>query len=196
MLIVENLKINHYTDNMTDEELYEFCVLNSDLQIERDSNQNIIIMSPVGGGSGFYEKNIIYELEFWIRKTKLGLTFSSSTGFLLPNGAMRSPDGCWVSNERWQTVPEESKTRFLPVVPNFIVEVRSPSDSLKPLQTKMLEWLENGVELGWLIDIQNKQTYIYRLNQSIELVEGLDKVLNGENILKGFEFDLSQLKMP
>ena len=83
MLIVENLKINHYTDNMTDEELYEFCVLNSDLQIERDSNQNIIIMSPVGGGSGFYEKNIIYELEFWIRKTKLGLTFSSSTGFLL-----------------------------------------------------------------------------------------------------------------
>lgn len=196
MLIVENLKINHYADSMTNDELYEFCVLNRDLQIERDSAQNIIIMSPVGGSSGFYEKNIMFELEFWVRQNKLGLTFSSSTGFLLPNGAMRSPDGCWVSDERWAKVPQAAKNKFLPVVPNFIVEVRSPSDSLKALQEKMLEWLENGAELGWLIDFKNQQSYIYRPNHSVELIKGFDKKLNGENILKGFEFDLSELKMP
>jgi Uma2 family endonuclease len=196
MLIVENLKINHYADSMTNDELYEFCVLNRDLQIERDSKQDIFIKSPVVGNIGFYEAQLITELEFWVRQNKLGLTFSSSTGFLLPNGAMRSPDGCWVSDERWAKVPQAAKNKFLPVVPNFIVEVRSPSDNLKPLQEKMLEWLENGVELGWLIDTQNQQSYIYRPNHSVEQVKGFDKKLNGENILKGFEFDLSELKMP
>lgn len=194
MLIVENYKIQNYSDQMTDEELYEFCVMNRDLRIERDQNQNIIIMAPVGGGSGFYEGEFIADIKFWVRKTKKGITFSSATGFILPNGAMRSPDACWVSTKNWQTVTDKEK--FLRIVPEFVVEVRSPSDNLKPLKEKMLEWLENGVLLGWLIDVKNKQTFIYRKNQDIETINGFDKKLTGEEIMPEFEFDLSLLKMP
>ena len=124
MLIVEGHKIdlNQNPNNFTDDELFEFCVLNKELRIERDANQNIIIMAPVGGGSGFYEKDFMFEVEYWVRQNKKGRTFSSSTGFLMPNGAMRSPDACWVSEERWATVPEAQKTKFLPVVPDFVVE--------------------------------------------------------------------------
>ena len=179
----------------TDEELFDFCVRNKNLRIERDANQNLLIMTPVGGSSGFREKNLIFEIEYWVRKNKLGKSFSSSTGFLLPNSAMRSPDACWLSDERWETVPDSSKDKFLPVTPDFIVEVRSKSDNLKTLKAKMQEWIENGVRLAWLIDAKKEQVFIYRANGSIEIVDGFDKILNGEDVMKGFEFDLKQLIM-
>lgn len=131
--------MREYAEHMTDEELFEFCVMNDGLQIERDTERNIIIMSPGGGSSGFYEKDIIFAIETWVREQNNGVSFSSSTGFLLPNGAMRSPDGCWVSAERWKTVSEEAKDKFLPIVPDFIVELRSPSDQLIALEEKMRE---------------------------------------------------------
>lgn len=196
MLIVEGHKIKNYSEYMTDDDLYDFCMQNKGLRIERDQSQNIIIMSPVGGESGFFEKNFIFELELWVRKHKRGLTFSSSTGFLLPNGAMRSPDACWVSEERWKEVPEDKKQKFLPIVPNFIVEIKSPVDALKELKLKMKEWIENGAQLGWLIDPKAENVYVFRAEKAVEKINSFDQKLSGRDILPGFEFDLKQLKLP
>ena len=197
MLIVgeHKIKFPKQSDNLTNDELFEFCVINKDLRIERDADLNIIIMAPVGGGSGFSELEVVSEIRNWRRKNS-GISFSPSTGFLLPNGAMRAPDASWISNERWATVPNEQKEKFLPVVPNFIVEVRSNTDTLKGTKAKMAEWIENGVQLAWLIDKKNEQTFIYRADGTIEKVTGFDKKLSGEEILKGFELDLSLLIMP
>lgn len=198
MLIVEGHKIqlNKNPNDLTNDELFEFCVLNKELRIERDANQNIIIMAPVGGNSGFYEKDLIFEIEYWVRKNKKGRSFSSSTGFLMPNGAMRSPDACWISDARWQKVTEEQRKKFPPVVPDFIAEIRSPTDSLKGAKAKMAEWVENGIQLGWLIDVHNQQTFIYRADGSIEIIKGFDKKLSGEKVMDGFVLDLGALKMP
>jgi len=196
MLIVEGHKIKNYSEQMSNDELYEFCLQNKGLRIERDKDQNIIIMSPVGGESGYFEKNFMFELELWVRKNKKGLTFSSSTGFLLPNGAMRSPDACWISGERWGQVAEDQKKKFLPVVPEFVVEIKSPTDSLNDLKSKVEEWIENGTRLAWLVDPENRDVYIYRENGFKEVINDFDDTLNGENVLEGFEFDLSQLQLP
>lgn len=132
----------------------------------------------------------------WERKHQKGISFSSSTGFTLPNGATRSPDACWISPERWATVEDEDKERFASIVPDFIVEIRSKTDRLKTLQDKMEEWQENGVRLGWLIDPKTEQTYIYREDATPTITEGFDKILNGEKIIPGFEFDLKLLQLP
>lgn len=195
MILVENkYEIQHLGDNMTDDELFEFCVANKTLHIERDKHLNIIIMPPTSGFSGYCENEANGEIRNWRKKTKSGYSFSSSTGYLLPNGAMRSPDSSWISSERWATIPESAKSKFLPIVPDFIIEIRSPTDTLKGLKEKMLEWIENGVKLAWLIDLQNQQTYIYRIDGSIEIVKGFDKKLSGEMVMEGFEFDLELLK--
>jgi Uma2 family endonuclease len=196
MLIYKNTRIKNYSENMTDEELVEFCALNKELRIERDKHRNIIIMEPAGGSSGYFETEASGEICIWTKKNRKGIAFNSNTGFLLPNGAMRSPDGCWISDERWQTVPDDQKDKFLPVVPDFIVEIRSPSDNLSQLQEKMEEWRENGARLAWLIDPEEKQVFIYRENGSMEHKAGLDGKLSGEGIMPGFEFDLKLLRMP
>ncbi len=152
-------------------------------------------MIPVNGEAGFNELEVLTEINIWRRKNG-GISFSSATGFLMPNGAMRSPDACWISEARWSKVTTEQKKKFPPVVPNFIVEIRSASDSLKMLKAKMEEWVENGIQLGWLIDTHNKQVLIYRADGSIEIKKGFDQTLNGEDVMQGFEFDLSQLQMP
>ncbi len=197
MLIVEGHKIHldKNPTNLTNDELFEFCRMNKELHIERDAAQNIVIMAPVGGNSGFHEVEFLTEVNIW-RRQNGGASFSSSTGFLMPNGAMRSPDACWISEARWSKVTDEEKKKFPPVVPDFVAEIRSPSDSLKGTKAKMEEWLDNGVRLGWLVDIHNQQVLIYREDGSIEIVKGFDNVLNGEDVMEGFEFDLKQLKMP
>ena len=196
MIIFEGYKIQGLTDNMSDDEFYEFCIANKELRIERDKHKNIIIMAPVGGESGYFEKEFIRVVGNWEVEHKEGVSFSSNVGFILPNGATRSPDSSWVSEERWNSVPDNRKSKFLPVVPDFVVEVRSGTDSLDSLKSKMQEWLENGVRLGWLINPQQKQCFIYRANGSIEILEGFDKILSGEDVMPGFEFDLKRLKMP
>lgn len=196
MLIIEGYKIQNYSEHMSDDELFTFCSSNKALRIERDKDQNIIIMSPVGGLSGFFEQRFIAMIAIWELTQKKGVSFSSATGFLLPNGAMRSPDGSWVSDERWNTLKDKQKEKFLPIVPDFVVEVRSQSDQLKNLKEKMEEWIDNGVRLAWLIDYQGNQAFIYRPNHSVELLEGLNQTLSGENVMKGFEFDLNLLRMP
>ncbi len=197
MLLIENRHpIVQYSENMTDKEFVAFCMANKDMRIERDKHRNIIIMSPLTGRSGYYETEVFTEVKLWTRKHAKGLALGSSSGFKLPNGAMRAPDACWISPERWATVTEADKDDFLPVVPDFIIEVRSKTDSLKKLQEKMLDWIENGVRLGWLIDPKHQNSHIYRNDGTIEMIEGFDKVLSGGEIMPHFELDLGLLKMP
>lgn len=188
--------IQDYRQNMTDSEFMDFCMANKRMRIERDQNQNIIIMPPLTGFSSYYEGETYAELRNWTRKNKFGVAFNSSIGFKLPNGATRMPDACWISPEKWADVTEEDMDKFLTVVPDFVIEVRSKTDSLKRLQDKMLEWIENGVRLAWLINPKDKQSIIYRKNGDIETINGFENILNGEDIVPGFEFDLGILKMP
>lgn len=178
---------------MSDKEFMHFCSINKKHRIERDKYGNIIIMPPLSGKSGYREDEVIVEIKIWHRKISTGMAYGSNTGFILPNGATRSPDASWTSQERWNKLTDEEKDRFLPVVPDFVIEVRSKSDGLKQLKDKMEEWLENGVRLAWLIDPKNKTTYIYRANGTSDIVEGFDKKLSGEDVAVGFEFDLSLL---
>ncbi len=188
------MKLQISTPTFSDEELIKMCQENDGLKIERNEKGQIIIMPPTGFISGNLNSEVVIELGIWNRKKRLGLVADSSTGFNLPDGSMRSPDASWVSLELWQTVPEETKSKFPPICPEFVLELRSDSDSLNELRDKMQKtWIANGAKLAWLIDPQNQQTFIYRSNGSIEIVEGFDKMLSGENVLEGFEFDLKLL---
>ena len=195
MLIVGNCQILNYSEQMTDDQLFAFCGINKELRIERDRDHNIIIQPPVGGEKGYFEGLVVYEIESWRRNNNSnGIVLGSSTGFLLPNNAMRSPSVLWISDERWQKIPIDQKEKFLPVVPDFLVEINSYYDKMEELTLKMVEWIENGALLAWLIDPTSQQSSIYRADGSIEIVKGFDKKLSGEDILPGFEFDLEQLK--
>ncbi len=181
-------------DDMSDEEFFNFCQQNRDLRLERDHTKQIYIMAPTGFYTGKFNSDIITELNLWNRKFKTGKVFDSSTGFTLPDGAVFSPDAAWVSNEKVSLLSEEDKNKFAPVCPDFIVELKSPSDSLKRLKNKMLKWIENGAGLAWLIDPENKQVFIYRADNSIAIVKGFHNKLSGENILPRFELDLQILQ--
>lgn len=178
---------------MTDEEFYEFCQVNRDLQIERNKFGELLIMPPTGSDSGNREARIIQQLMNWADEDGTGIAFSSSAGFTLSTGAERSPDASWIKLERWNTLTEEQQQKFAPICPDFVVELRLPSDNLKPLQEKMEEYMkELGVQLGWLIDRKNHQVYIYRPNQEVEI---LDKpaTISGDPVLPGFILNLSKV---
>lgn len=171
--------------HLTDEQFYQLCVMNRDLKLERSARGELIIVSPVGGESGIQEADLITDLNIWNRQTKLGKVFSSSTIFRLPNGADRSPDAAWVRLERWEALTAEQRQKFPPLMPDFVIELRSKSDRLKPLQDKMQEYLENGMRLGWLINPQERQVEIYRAGIPVEVVQ-LPALLCGEEVLPGF----------
>ena len=174
----------------TEDEFFAFCEANSELRIEQEPNGNIILMAPTGGVTGNTNANLTADLVIWDRKCGLGYTFDSSTGFRLENGAMRSPDAAWVEKARYEALTEEQKAKFLPLAPDFIIELRSASDALVPLQKKMLEWIEHGVRLAWLIDPQTRKATVYRADGSIDSqVADLASqvILSGENVLPGFE---------
>ncbi len=174
---------------LSDEQFYQLCVVNRDLSLELNATGGLIIVPPVGGESGNQEADLITDLNIWNRQTGLGKVFSSSTIFKLPNGAKRSPDAAWVKLERWEALSLEERKKFPSLAPDFVIELRSESDGLKPLQNKMQEYLENGVRLGWLINPQDKQVEIYRQNQSVE-VGIIPITLSGEDVLAGFELRL------
>ncbi len=180
--------------NLTNQKLYQLCQINKDIQIERTYKGDLIIMAPTGGGTGRKNIRISARLDNWNRKNKLGVAFDSSTGFTLPNESMRSPDVSWIKAERWEQLTEEEQEGFAPICPDFVIELMSPSDSLKKTQEKMQEWMENGCRLGWLIDRKNENVYIYRANGSISVLESFNGVAPGEDVLPGFELDLRELK--
>lgn len=198
MLVFEldtQYEIQDYREDMTDEEFLHFCMVNKKMRIERDKNRNIIIMPPLTGSSSHPDGEVFVEVKLWTRKNK-GVAFNSTIGYKLPNGAVRSPDASWINPEIWSTVTKEDKEKFLPIVPDFVIEVRSKSDGLKRLKAKMQEWMNNGVRLAWLINPKDQNTIIYRENGSIEIIEGFDKKLYGEDIMPEFELDLKLLEMP
>ncbi len=168
-----------------------------DLQMEREKNGKINIMAPVKGGSGIRENKLNYRVRHWQMENNQGETFSPSTGFELPSGAVKSPDASWVSQEKMDSLTEEQiEDEFIPAVPDFIVELRSKSDKISKLKRKMEKtWMVNGVRLGWLIDPFKEKTYIYRIDGSKETLEGFDRKLSGEDVLGGFELDLKEFKL-
>lgn len=184
--VVLNLKpIAH----LTDEQFYQLCVANRDLSLEMSAAGELIIVPPVGGESGNQEADLITDLNNWNRQTKLGKVFSSSTIFILPNGAKRSPDAAWIKLERWEALTPEQRQRFPPLVPDFVIELRSPTDRLANLREKMQEYIENGLLLGWLINPQDAQVEIYRLEKAVEVVQ-MPAIISGEDVLPGFELQV------
>ncbi|HLP89959.1 MAG TPA: Uma2 family endonuclease [Nostocaceae cyanobacterium] len=175
---------------MTDEQFFQFCQQNRNLRIEKSASGELIIMSPTGSETDQRNFDIIVQLGIWTKQNKLGVGFGSSGGFTLPNGAIRSPDAAWIKLERWEAIPLEQRKKFAPICPDFVVELRSESDSLKTLQEKMQEYIENGSQLGWLIDRKERKVYIYRPNSPVEILNNPQK-LSGESVLPGFVLDLS-----
>jgi Uma2 family endonuclease len=177
---------------VTDEQFEQICLTNRDSKFERTSTGELIIMSPTGGETGNWNSGLTGQLWFWNQQKKLGKSFDSSTGFKLQNGATRSPDVAWIQQERWDCLTSEQKKKFIPLCPDFVIELRSPSDDLEDLRAKMREYLENGTSLGWLINPQDQQVEIYRSGQPIQILDRPD-TLSGEFILPEFILDLREI---
>lgn len=184
------LKLHPIID-LTDEQYYQLCRNNPDIKLERNAKGQLIVMPPTGGNTGRRNADLITDLNIWNRETKLGVVFDSSTEFKLPGGGNRSPDAAWVKMEHWEVLSEEEQDTFPPICPDFVIELRSPSDRLVSLQEKMQEYHECGLRLGWLIDPKNKQVEIYRQGQVMEVLQST--TLSGEDVLPGFVLDLSQI---
>ncbi len=184
-----NLTIDCQSLDITEEKFYQLCVNNHNLRFERNHQGDLIIMTPVGDISSNRNAGIIAQLWFWNSQTKSGIVFDSSAGFILPNGAIRSPDASWITLTKWQQIPNEEKEKFACVCPDFVIELMSPSDNLQETQEKMIEYQENGAKLGWLINPKVKQVEVYRQNKDMEK---LDKplILSGENLLVDFILNL------
>lgn len=175
--------------DLTDEQFFELCQRNRDYQFERTELGELLIMSPTGSETGNRNIELAYQLQAWSRRNNLGIAFDSSTGFKLPNGAERSPDASWIRRERWEALTATDRKKFAPICPDFVVELRSETDSLKDLQAKMREYIENGARLGWLIDRKNKRVEIYRPGKDVEILTS-PATLSGEDVLPGFVLDL------
>ncbi len=177
---------------MTTDEFWEFCQANPEFRSELTKDGELNVMPPTGFGTSDRNAEIIFQLRLWAKKDKTGKATESNAGFILPNGATYAPDAAWTNNERLAKFTEKEKENFLPLCPDFVVELRSFSDNLKELKAKMKEYIENGARLGWLIDPKEKRVYIYRANGEIKILENPQKV-SGENILQGFELDLTEI---
>jgi Uma2 family endonuclease len=167
MITVEPMILNLKSVNLSDEQFYQLCHNNDDWRIEQNAEGELIIMPPVGAISGNRESDLNADLVIWNRQTKLGKVFSSSTIFTLLKGGKRSPDVAWIANERWEALPREEQEKFARICPDFVIELRSRTDSLSQLQAKMQEYLDSGLRLGWLIDPISQQVAIYRQNQEV-----------------------------
>lgn len=184
-----NLDLHSIVD-LTDEQFYQLCQANSDIKLERNTKGELIVMPPTGWGTGKRNTKLTQRLANWADADGTGIAFDSSTGFKLPNGADRSPDAAWVKQERldaFSSMPDPDK--FLPLAPDFVVELMSGNDNLEKTQAKMREYLDNGVRLGWLIDPKNQRVEIYRLSTDIEVLQS-PTTLSGEDVLPGFVLDL------
>ena len=179
--------------DMDDVAFYRFCRRNDHLRFERNPDGTILIMPNTGGKTGIRNTKIVSRLDMW-SESHDGKVFDSSTAFKLPNFATRSPDAAWVSDERWNQLSDEEQERFPPIAPDFVVELMSASDHLKKAQEKMLEYIENGVRLGWLIQPSSETVFIYRVDGTISKVTTFDQTLSGEEVLPHFEFPLRLLR--
>ena len=177
---------------LTDEQFYQLCINNRDLRIERNANGDLVIMPPTGGQTGNRNGRLIQQLFNWSDRDGTGIAFDSSTGFILPNGANRSPDASWLPLAKWNALTDKEKQRFIPLCPDFAVELLSPSDNLTRTRNKMREYLDNGMVLGWLIHPAQQQIEIYRQGKPVEALDAPNS-LSGENVLSGFFLDLRSI---
>jgi Uma2 family endonuclease len=175
--------------HLTDNQFYQLCQENPEVKFERNAKGELIIMPPTGGETGNQNAEISADFVIWNRQTLLGKVFDSSTCFKLPNGANRSPDVAWVKNERWDSLSPEEKAKFPPIAPDFVLELMSPTDSLKDAQDKMQEYRENGVRLGWLINSKTRRVAIYRVEHPVEVLQS-PAMISGEDVLPGFMLNL------
>lgn len=182
----------HPAIEMTDEQFFEFCSINRDLRIERTAEGDIFIMTPAGGATGARNSRINLQLALWAKQDGRGVAFDSSTGFILPNGATRSPDAAWVGRSRLAALTREQKEKFLPLCPDFVIELRSPSDPLTMLQEKMREYMANEAQLGWLIDPTSRRVYVYRTAAEIQCLDN-PATVSGDPILAGFVLTLAEI---
>lgn len=183
-------------EDMSEEEFYQLCIQNRDLQFERNVDGNIIVMSPTSSLSGDLNSEIDFQLRQWNKKTKLGKCFDSSTGFTLPNGAVRSPDASFISTARWNALSPEEQKGFARICPDFIIELMSESDTIQMITVKIEEYLANGCQLAWIVDPVKQAVHIFRKNGSRETITGFHQSVSGENVLPGFELDLRELLLP
>lgn len=181
-------------DGMSEKEFLHFCIQNENQRIERDENGQIFIMAPVTVEGGSMNGKIFGYLFAWNLQSKKGECFDSSTGFTLPDSSVRSPDASWMPIAKWNNIPKKERQKHTHICPDFLIELKSKTDSLPYLKNKMLKWIENGCQLAWLIIPEKQEAHIYRADGSIEIIKGFDKKLSGENILAGFQLDLSILR--
>jgi Uma2 family endonuclease len=179
---------------LTHEQFRDLCGENRDVRLELTSNGELLVMPPTGWESGRRNANLTIDLGIWNRKVGLGVVFDSSTGFILPNNAIRSPDAAWVASERLAVLNPDPEG-FLPLAPDFVIELRSASDRLKPLQDKMQEYMDNGVRLGFLLNPQDRAVEIHRLGKGVEVIQSPTEVY-GEDVLPGFVLSLEEIFTP
>ena len=194
-LFFDGWALHNLLPRMNEDAFFAVCKDNPELKIEQDKNGNIIVMPPASYDSGHHEAEIIIDVGLWNRKYKLGKTFSSQTLFILPDGEKRMPDTAWISHTKDATLSRAERSSFAHVVPDFVVEMVSPSDNSDTLRKKMRQvWIANGVQLAWMIDPKTQKAQIFRADGSEQNIDGFDQTLSGEAVMPGFEFDLSILK--
>lgn len=173
-------------------QLLEISGLNRDLRLELTAEGELVVMTPTGGESSEQNGELTFQLVGWTKRSGAGRAFESSGGFVLPNGAIRSPDASWVANSRLQALNPEQRKKYLPLCPDFVVELRSPSDRLSVVQEKMQEYVENGARLGLLLDPTLKRVHVYRPDELVRILENPEAV-SGEPVLPGFVLDLREV---
>jgi len=183
-----------WLNRMTEDEFYLFCQRNAELKFERRADGTIEFLTMTGGTTGQRNTKLLIRLGLWAEETNSGPVFDSSTGFRLPNRAVRAPDASWVRVAAWQVLTPEQQERFPPLCPDFIVELASPSDSIVDLSAKMLEYIANGCRLAWLLDPKGQTARIFRVDGSVSVVKSFEETLSGEDVLPGFNFALSLLR--
>lgn len=178
--------------DLTDDQFFVLCQSNELLRIESTAEGDLEIMPPTGGTTGDRNAELTMQTRLWAKQDGTGKVFDSSTSFILPNGAKRSPDVSWVRNERWQQLTERQQEQFPPLCPDFVIELRSPTDRLTTLQRKLAEYIAQGAQLGWLIDPQSRSVYVYRSQTTVEHLEN-PETLSGEGVLSGFVLNLREV---
>lgn len=178
--------------NLTDDQFFNFCQINRELRIEKTSERKVLIMSPTGGGTSRRNSELITALVIWAKQDKRGVVFDSSGGFVLPNGAIRSPDAAWANRSRLTSLTPAEKEKFIPICPDFVIELRSPSDTITDLQDKMQEYIDNGAQLGWIIDPKHRNVYIYCPDKPAECLKN-PGTISGEPLLPDFALNLQDI---
>jgi len=179
---------------MTDDQLLQFCAVNRELRIERTTEGDLIIMPLAGGETSRANVDISTQLSMWTKRNGTGYAFAHA-GFTLPNGAMRSPGAPWILKTLWRKVPKEERQSFAHICPDFVIELKSPTDTISILRAKMDEWIVNGVRLGWLIHPDRQRVFVYRPNLAVEVLTNVTSV-SADPELAGFTLDLTAVWDP